>query len=117
LQLGLITEKDAGEPLLDGTFPTGFDYLSGYAQLSDIGCIKRLVVGDFRAEFGQGATFWNSLTFGKSANVMGFHRRGRGIVPHSSAYESQFLKGTGITLTFKTLTLAYLLRTRKLMLT
>ena len=101
LQLGLITEKDAGEPLLDGTFPTGFDYLSGYAQLSDIGCIKRLVVGDFRAEFGQGATFWNSLTFGKSANVMGFHRRGRGIVPHSSAYESQFLRGTGITLTFK----------------
>jgi hypothetical protein len=101
LQLGLTAENDAGEPLFDGTFPTGFDYLSGYAQVNDIGRIKRLVVGDFRAEFGQGLTFWNSLTFGKSANVTGFHKRGRGIVPHSSAYESQFLRGAGITLNFR----------------
>jgi len=98
LQLGLTAENDAGEPLLDGTFPTGFDYLSSYAMLSDVGKIKRLVVGDFRVEFGQGLTFWNSLTFGKSANVMGFHKRGRGIVPHSSAYESQYLRGAGVTL-------------------
>ncbi|HDP76372.1 MAG TPA: helix-hairpin-helix domain-containing protein [Bacteroidales bacterium] len=101
LQIGLTAEKDAGEPLFDGTFPTGFDYLSGYAQVNDIGRIKRLVVGDFRAEFGQGLTFWNSLTFGKSANVMGLHMRGRGIVPHSSANESLFLRGAGITLNFR----------------
>lgn len=101
LQFGITAENDTGEPLFDGTFPTGFDYLSGYAQVNDLGPIKRLVVGDFRAEFGQGLTFWNSLTFGKSANVMGFHKRGRGIVPHSSAYESQFLRGAGITLNFR----------------
>lgn len=101
LQLGLTAENDAGEPLFNGTFPTGFDYLSGFAQINDIGRIKRLVVGDFRAEFGQGVTFWNSLTFGKSANIMAFHKRGRGIVPHSSAYESQFLRGAGITLNFR----------------
>lgn len=101
LQCGITAEKDAGEPLLDGTFPTGFDYLSGFVLLTDIGKVKRLAIGDFCAEFGQGLTFWNSLTFGKSANVMGFHKRGRGIVPHSSAYESQFLRGAGITLNFK----------------
>lgn len=101
LQIGVTAENDAGEPLLDGTFPSGFDYLAGYAMVSDVGKVKRLVVGDFRAEFGQGLTFWNSLTFGKSANVMGLHKRGRGIVPHSSAYESLFLRGAGFTLNFK----------------
>lgn len=107
LQVGLTTENDAGEPLFDGTFPLGFDYLSGYAQVNDIGRIKRLVVGDFRAEFGQGLTFWNSLTFGKSASVVGLHKRGRGIVPHSSAYESLFLRGAGLTLNFRNIDFSF----------
>lgn len=114
LQLGFTTENDAGEPLFDGTFPMGFDYFSGYAQLNDIGRIKRLVIGDFRAEFGQGLTFWNSLTFGKSANVMGFHKRGRGIVPHSSAYESLFLRGVGITLNFRNIDFSILTSYQKI---
>lgn len=114
LQVGLTTENDAGEPLFDGTFPLGFDYLSGYAQVNDIGRIKRLVVGDFRAEFGQGLTFWNSLTFGKSASVVGLHKRGRGIVPHSSAYESLFLRGAGITLNFKNIDFSLLASYQKI---
>lgn len=101
LQVGLTAEKDAGEPSFDGIFPLGFDYLSGFVQVNDLGHIKRMVVGDYRAEFGQGVTFWNSLTFGKSAYVMGLHKRGRGIVPHSSANESLYLRGAGITLSYK----------------
>ncbi len=101
LQVGLTAEKDAGEPFFDGTFPLGFDYLSGFVQVNDIGHIKRVVVGDYRAEFGQGVTFWNSLNFGKSAYVMGLHKRARGVVPHSSAYESLYLRGAGINLNYK----------------
>lgn len=106
LQVGVNAEKDSGEPFLNGTFPTGFDYLSGYAQLSNMGKVKRFVVGDFRCEFGQGLTFWNSLTFGKSANIAGFHKRGRGTVPHSSATESNFLRGAAITLNFSNIDLS-----------
>ncbi len=97
LQVGINTEKDAGEPFFDGTFPLGIDYFSGYIMVNDIGMIKRLVVGDYRAEFGQGLTFWNSLTFGKLSSIYGAHRRGRGLAPHTSAYESLFLQGVGAT--------------------
>jgi len=97
-QVGLIAEKDAGEPMFDGTFKTGFDYLSGNLVFSDVGRVKKLVVGDYHAEFGQGLTFWNGISFGKSGNVLSGHKRGRGLVRHSSAYESQYLRGVGLTM-------------------
>lgn len=97
LQLGFTAEKDPGEPFFDGTFKTGIDYLSGYLSLSEYGKIKKLIVGDFHAEFGQGLTFWNSLSFGKSGSVLSVRKRADGLVKHSSAYESQYLRGIGVT--------------------
>lgn len=103
LQLGFVSEKDAGEPFFDGTFKTGFDYISGYVLLTKVGAVKKLIVGDYHAEFGQGLTFWNSLSFGKSSNVLSVRKRADGLVKHSSAYESQFMRGAGVTLSmFKT---------------
>ncbi len=98
LQAGFIAEKDPGEPFFDGTFRTGVDYLSGYISLSKIGIIKKVIIGDYHAEFGQGLTFWNSLSFGKSSNAVYVRKRADGLVRHSSAYESQFLRGAGVTL-------------------
>ncbi|MDI3525896.1 MAG: hypothetical protein PWR03_79 [Tenuifilum sp.] len=113
-QIGLTAEKDAGEPFFDGTFQSGFDYLSGYAMANDIGRLKKCVIGDYRAEFGQGLTFWNSLTFGKSASLAGLHKRGRGIIPHSSAYESLFLRGVGLTFNFKKIDISVFSSYRKI---
>lgn len=98
LQMGFIAEKDAGEPLFDGRFKTGFDYLSGYVMFTKIGKIKKLIIGDYHAEFGQGLTFWNSLSFGKSSSVLGVRKRADGLTKHSSAYESQYMRGAGITI-------------------
>lgn len=98
LQAGFVAEKDPGEPIFDGTFKTGVDYLSGYISLSKIGIVKKAIVGDYHAEFGQGLTFWNSLSFGKSSNAVYVRKRADGLVRHSSAYESQFLRGAGVTL-------------------
>jgi len=97
LQMGFIAEKDAGEPLFDGKFKTGFDYLSGYVLFTKIGKIKKLIIGDYHAEFGQGLTFWNSLSFGKSSSVLGVRKRADGLTKHSSAFESQYMRGAGIT--------------------
>ena len=97
-QVGLIAEKDAGEPFFDGTFNTGFDYLSGYVLINKLGKVKRLIVGDYHAEFGQGLTFWNNLSFGKSLGVVSGHKRANGLVKHSSAYESEYLRGVGGTI-------------------
>ncbi len=98
LQAGFVAEKDPGEPFFDGTFRTGVDYISGYISLSKIGIVKKVIIGDYHAEFGQGLTFWNSLSFGKSSNTVYVRKRADGLVRHSSAYESQFLRGAGVTL-------------------
>lgn len=95
LQLGVVAEKDPGEPIFDGTFKTGIDYLSGYVALNDYKRISKLIVGAFDAGFGQGLTFWSGLSFGKSG-TLGGSKRSFGIKPHASAYEAQYLQGVGI---------------------
>ncbi len=99
-QAGFVAEKDAGEEFFAGSNPNGFDHYSFYAQLTDVGRIKSLVVGDFNADFGQGLTLWSSTTFGKSSDVMGYRKRGRGIYRYSSTNENQFLRGAGATVRF-----------------
>lgn len=100
LQLGMTAEKDPGEPFFDGTFKTGVDYLTGYVQFRDYGWVRNVVVGSFKAGFGQGLTFWNGLSFGKSGSALGVRKRAMGISPHASAYEAQYLQGVGTTLRF-----------------
>ncbi len=101
MAFGLIAEKDAGEQFFKGANQKGFDYLSGYFTLSKVGLIKKLVVGDFDAEFGQGLTFWSNLSAGKSSNPLGIRKRPRGLVKHSSANENIFLRGAGVTIPIK----------------
>jgi hypothetical protein len=99
-QAGFVAEKDAGEEFFSGSNPYGFDHYSFHAQLSDIGNLKTLVVGDFNAEFGQGLTLWTSASFGKSPDVMGYRKRGRGLLRSSSTNENQFLRGAGATVKY-----------------
>lgn len=101
LEWGLITDKDAGEPFFKGENQKGFDYISGYITISKIGKIKKLVIGDFDAEFGQGLTFWSNLSAGKSSDPMGIRKRARGLVKHTSTNENTFLRGFGVTVPIK----------------
>ena len=101
LQWGLIADKDAGEQFFKGENQKGYDYLSGYFALSNYGKLKKLVVGDFDAEFGQGLTFWSILSAGKSADPLGVRKRARGLVKHSSANENSFMRGAGVTIPVK----------------
>lgn len=98
VEWGLITDKDPGEQ-----FKKGFDYLSGYFSVSNIGKVKKLIIGDFDAGFGQGLTFWSSLSAGKSSDLTGVRKRARGLVKHSSTNENTFLRGAGITYQIKKL--------------
>lgn len=100
IEVGLTAEKDPGEPFFDGTFSTGVDYLSGFIRVKSIRWLKNLVIGNYKAAFGQGLTVWNGLTFGKSGDPLGVEKRASGILPHASAYESQYLQGVGATFGF-----------------
>jgi len=101
LQWGMIGEKDAGEEFFKGNNSKGFDYLSGYVIASNLGHFKRVVVGDFDVEFGQGLTFWSPLSYGKSTNPIGVRKRARGLKQHSSSNENRFLRGAGTTISYK----------------
>ncbi len=98
LEWGIIADKDAGEEFLKGSNSRGFDYFSGYVAISYMGLIKKLVVGDFDAEFGQGLTFWSSISAGKSSDPLGIRKRTRGLRKHSSTNENNFLRGVGVTI-------------------
>ncbi len=101
LEWGLNVEKDAGEQLFKGSNPKGFDYFSGYVAIGNMRRIRKLIVGDFNAEFGQGLTFWSNLSMGKTSDPFGTRKRGRGLVRHSSANENTFLRGIGVTIPIK----------------
>ncbi|RPH27709.1 MAG: helix-hairpin-helix domain-containing protein [Bacteroidales bacterium] len=101
LEWGLNVEKDAGEQFCKGSNPRGFDYFSGYFAIGNTRRIRKLIIGDFNAAFGQGLTFWSSLSMGKSSDPFGIRKRGRGLVKHSSANENTFLRGAGVTIPIK----------------
>lgn len=110
ISYGFVAEKDAGEELFRGSqapnlnprdFRTGFDYTSGHLFLQDMGVLKKLAIGDFQAQFGQGLTFWSGFAFSnKSAFSLNIKRSARGIVPYTSVNENLFLRGAAATLGF-----------------
>ncbi len=92
---GFTMEKDPGE-----TLKTGPDFNSFHIMYSGKAWLKKLVIGDFQALFGQGLTFWNGLAFGKSAFVLNVKRNALGLRPYSSVQEGNFMRGAGTTIGF-----------------
>lgn len=100
LYYGITTEKDDGEQFFNGAQKYGFDYYSAHFQINDLGVIKKLVVGDFSAEFGQGLTMWTGMGFGKTSSTTNVIKKPRGIKKYSSVNESAFLRGEAMSLQF-----------------
>ncbi|MDY0200510.1 MAG: helix-hairpin-helix domain-containing protein [Bacteroidales bacterium] len=94
-QFGLVSEKDPGEEFFRESNPYGFDHYSAHIQVSNIGVLKNLVIGDFNADFGQGLALWTSASFGKSPDPLGVRKRAKGIFRSSSTNENRFLRGVG----------------------
>jgi hypothetical protein len=94
---GFTLENDAGEPYFSRGQRAGFDFLSGYvsARLSPI--VERVIVGDYRLQFGQGLVAWNGFAIGKSTVAPGNEKAGKEVVPHTSADENRFARGIAVT--------------------
>lgn len=97
----LTMEKDAGETFFSQNQNRGFDFYSGNISYKSPGRIKKLVVGDYSLQFGQGLTMWSGLSFGKGAAVATITKNNIGLKPYSSTNESLFLRGLASTLNFK----------------
>jgi hypothetical protein len=97
LYFGLTGDKDAGEQFLKGAQSKGFDFYSFHFFARRLGAIKSIALGDYTANLGQGLIQWQSLAFGKSAEVMSIKRQSPVLVPYRSAGEFYFNRGIGVT--------------------
>ncbi|PLX06078.1 MAG: hypothetical protein C0596_16445 [Marinilabiliales bacterium] len=104
LYYGLTAEKDDGEQFFNGAQKYGFDYYSGHFQINDLGIVKKIIIGDYVAQFGQGLTMWSGMSFGKTTNTANVIKKARGVHKYSSVNESAFLRGQAMTLQFKNFT-------------
>jgi hypothetical protein len=100
LQIGLTADKDAGEEFFAGSNRQGFDFYSFHLMLNDRRYVKKLIVGDFRANFGQGLALWNNFAFNKSADVHSIKKRNNGFSAYSSADEVTYMRGIASTIQF-----------------
>ncbi len=97
ISASLVFEKDAGEHLFNGPKQQPFDFLSGHIALLNTGRLKKLVIGDYSMQFGQGLTLWSGFAFGKSPDVVTVAKSDVGLRPYTSANEFAFLRGTAAT--------------------
>lgn len=98
VSFGLTAEKDPGEEFFRGSQTQGFDFYSAHVFLKDFGRLKKLAIGDYQAQFGQGLTFWSGLGFNrKSSFTISTAQAAPGIGPYTSVNENLFLRGGAAT--------------------
>ncbi len=97
VQFGITADKDAGEEFFKGSQPYGFDFYSAHVQINNIGIVKKVVVGDFLAQFGQGLTLYRGLSFNKSTDVLNIMKKPSGIRAYTSSNELEYFRGGAFT--------------------
>lgn len=93
IKAGLLSEKDPGEPYLSLCNTNLPDHYSGYLEIQNIKKLKKIIIGDFRTNFGQGLICGSSF-ISKNANAI--IPPDRDIIKKSlSATESGYNRGVG----------------------
>lgn len=93
VQFSLNVEKDAGEQYWATTGKKGPDFYSGSLYLKDIKAFKKIVIGDYALQFGQGLTMWSGLSFGKGADIFTVAKQDLGLRSYTSVNEFSFFRG------------------------
>jgi len=94
-------EKDAGEPLAFSNRLKAFDFYSANITYKGNGIIRKLIVGDYALQFGQGLSLWAGAGFGKGANLTAIAKQDIGLRPYSSVNEALFMRGLSATFSLK----------------
>jgi hypothetical protein len=96
--LAISGEKDAGEQFFKGAQKYGFDFYSAYLCLKNIGVLKKLVIGDFKLDFGQGLVVGSAMMGGKGGGVGSVRHFAGMIKPVAPLNEGTALRGVAATL-------------------
>lgn len=97
ISASFIAEKDAGETFIRGEKQVLFDYQSFHIGLYNTGKFKKLIIGDYTMQFGQGLTLWTGFSFGKAPDVASIAKRDVGLRAYTSANEYSYLRGFATT--------------------
>ena len=101
LSVGVTMEKDAGEQFFNEKQPNGFDFYSAHAFYKGGKIIRKVAVGDYQVQFGQGLAIWTGYAFGKTADATSGKKNPRGLRQYTSVDETRFLRGGGIEIGWK----------------
>ncbi|MFD2743879.1 MULTISPECIES: helix-hairpin-helix domain-containing protein [Sphingobacterium] len=101
LEVAINMNKHAGEPFFRYEQRYGFDFYSGSILLKDMGPFKRIVIGDYALQLGQGLILWNGLHFGKGAWMASIARQGAGLLQYKSLNQSNFMRGASAVIAFQ----------------
>jgi hypothetical protein len=105
---GFTIEKDPGEKLIwePATKRFGMDYYSFHGMVENLWKFKKIIVGDFTLDFGQGLIFGSGIRVGKGTSpVTTIRRNGMGLRPYRSVYESKDYRGLAVSTQFNLLNL------------
>ena len=96
---GFTIEKDPGEKIMWDTKRStyGMDYYSFHAMVENVGIFRRIALGDFSLDYGQGLVFGSGLSFGKgSETITTIRRNNLGLRPYRSVYENKDFSGMAV---------------------
>ena len=102
---GATIEKDPGEKFFTGSPPLP-DFFSGHISYSGNGVIKRVIVGDYSARFGQGTNINTGIRKGISLVSPGYMSASDEIKPYTSTDENKFFRGMAAEFSIKDLDLS-----------
>lgn len=102
---GLLIEKDPGEKLFTGSPPIP-DFFSGHISFSGNGFLKRIIVGDYSARFGQGTNINTGIRKGISLVSPGYMSASDELKPYTSTDENRFFRGVAAEFFVKNIDLA-----------
>ncbi len=101
IQFSLNVEKDAGEKYWNNTNgQTGPDFVSSSLYIKDLKNFKKIAIGDYSLQFGQGLTLWSGLSFGKGADIFSVAKQDVGLKAYTSVNEFSFFRGFATQINF-----------------
>jgi hypothetical protein len=97
---GTTVEKDQGETFLSaGSYQP--DFLSAHLCYNGNGLIRKLIIGDYSARFGQGTNINTGIRTGLSLSSPGYMSGGDEIKPYTSTDENNYFRGAAAGFSFK----------------
>jgi len=102
---GFTVEKDPGEKFFSGSPPLP-DFFSANIAYNGRGMIRKVIVGDYSARFGQGTNTNTGIRTGISLTTPGYMSASDEINPYTSTEENRFFRGVAAEFSAKNIELS-----------